>query len=87
MLLTILANGVIMFPKRGPPPRCPDGYDVDPQDPYVFHPSWEPCKYRYDRPYRCASGLMKVTPSCKLLGTDITFAQCNVCALAEPPPV
>ncbi len=79
--MTILGNGTIVFPKRGTPPRHVDGYDVDPNDPYVFYPQWEPCKYRYGRQYVCPSGMVKTTPSCNLLVMDITYGQCCACQL------
>ena len=81
--MAMLENGTLVFPKRGPPPRCPDGYDVDPNDPYVFHPVWPDCIHRFQRAFTCQSGMTKYRPSCKAVGSDITFAICDACDLPK----
>lgn len=81
--MRILENGDIIFPKRGSPPRTPDGYDADKNDPYLFHPVWEDCAHRYSRQYLCQSGLVKSRPACHQIGSDITFAICDACTLPK----
>ena len=40
-------DGSIIHPVRGNPPTdVPEGYVVDPNDPYIFRIALEPCSYR-----------------------------------------
>lgn len=76
-------DGSITFPQNGLPPKKVDGYDVDPNDPYVFYPVWESCKYRYQRAFLCSNGRIRHRPSCKLLSTDVTYKLCSECTKCE----
>lgn len=75
----------LMFPKRGKPPKCPIGYDPDPNDPFVFWPIWEECCHRGERAYRCTSGALKTVPHCMLLQIDLKFEDCEYCDKIKKP--
>lgn len=40
------ANGELLFPHRGDPPKNIQGYIKDTGDPYIFKPLIKPCIYR-----------------------------------------
>lgn len=47
--MRVLPDGSIMAPHRGTPPACPDGYERDDSDPFIFWKSLPVCKYRERR--------------------------------------
>jgi hypothetical protein len=45
----VLPDGSIMAPHRGKPPACPDGFERDEGDPFIFWKCLPNCKYRERR--------------------------------------
>ena len=41
-----VAGGSLAAPVRGMPPKTPEGYIRDEQDPYLFHLDVDPCEHR-----------------------------------------
>ncbi len=85
-----MPDGRLIFPKRGGPPRVPDGYDVDPQDPYVMIPQYEECTKRTTIPTEMPCGKIHNRPWCKLHNCEATPMTCLDCpdvdfGLVAPP--
>jgi len=59
-----LPGGAIQFIHRGLPPMEVPGYEVDPGDPYIFHPVVAPCVHRVP---------LKITTPCCPEGKEIRF--------------
>ncbi len=75
----------IVFPMRGPPPRFtpPDGYVVDPADPYRWIPGYKPCKFRITGiPTKCPLGV-KLVDRCTLIGLQVGPGYCQTCTKRE----
>lgn len=50
---------IIIHPKRGPIPPCPEGYEREKGDPYIFHKIWPSCWFHSAEDI-CAMYLKKV---------------------------
>jgi len=79
--LRLLKNGDKFAPHRGKPPACPDGYERDAGDPFLFHPIIEPCNYRSEKsiPRKCCR-TDKVVMWCKRDDVEITSLNCMKCS-------
>lgn len=76
----ILDDGCIVFPRRGKPPACPDGYDSDPGNPYVFHPIKFDCEYRTRRKIKPHCNECKRTKMwCTKIESYMTYFGCMKC--------
>lgn len=81
----MLADGTIIFPKRGQPPPGLPGYDRDPGDPYIFYPSVLPCKHRVLSAIKLPCGKIKSQTKCILKNIIPTLSDCEKCKEREAP--
>jgi hypothetical protein len=64
----------IALPMRGPPPRCPEGYEPEPGNPYAFTKKWRQC------PFHAISTCGRHV--CALKGIPVNQNVCETCSLA-----
>ena len=73
-------NGVLIYPNKGKEPECPDGYERDPQDPFVFHFVLDHCEYRTHKeielPCRCGTRLFMF---CNYINNYVKTHLCKRC--------
>ena len=77
-------DGSLWAPKRGKPPKCPEGYVVDPGDPYRFLKSViERCKYLEQTfvPSSCCG--MQAVFKCSMKRRKITGKDCEGCKIKK----
>ena len=75
-------DGSLLAPRRGRPPACPDGFETDPQDPYICLPILETCQYRSWKEPDCQScGSPRL--HCAFVDKNITRKTCIICG-AKP---
>ena len=76
----VLRAGVRQYPRRGPLPPLPNGYERDPQDKYTIRPILESCVYKqkYQPTNTCCAG---ERDRCKQTGKDVTYYTCAGCKL------
>ena len=79
------ANGDLIFPVRGNPPDCPNGYCRDSGNPFIFHLDLEPCKHREAQPYVKPCGKIGINLRCVLLCKDVNNLICDSCDQVEAP--
>jgi len=80
MKFKYLDNGDIIFTKGLPPPKSePSGYERDADDPYLFHPDYEPCKWRTLRSERRRCGRIIIRHYCELYEKIVTPDICEEC--------
>jgi len=72
-------DGSLMAPHRGKAEPCPDGYQVDPGDPFICFPVLPACVHRLTerRDTRCCKGRIIVT--CGLTKKLTLRMQCLTC--------
>lgn len=74
-----LAGGSLAAPERGMPPKTPEGYIRDDQDPYRFHLDVSPCDHRtVKRRYSGCCGQAELS-YCALHNKIITRLNCKGC--------
>lgn len=81
-----LPSGLLVAPRRGAPPPCPDGYLRVEGYPYMFTPILADCRYRQEDLVN--NSCCKNSPElrCYLSGTPAhtTPAQCQACDKRVP---
>lgn len=85
--LHIEPDGTIVYDKRAgdwEPPRDIDGYQRDPNDPFIFHPLWKSCALRLQVGVRLANcGCIQVRMRCNNpaaeLGKNVKYTDCEAC--------
>lgn len=74
-----LPGGILVFPRKGPPPKPPEGYEIEKGDPYVLRPSFSPCKHREVSNYVLPCGKIRSTFSCSLKLINVNTIRCEEC--------
>jgi len=77
-LARIGANGDLLFPHRGDPPKTINGYLVDKGDRYIFHPVLEVCKHRTSCWHKVCGGMVQCYNCNKFLG-EVKLTDCLNC--------
>ena len=68
-------------------PKDYDGFEQDKDQKNLWHPLWEPCIYREQKPFRCSRGKLRLVTTCNLLeGQIVSYAKCSTCDLCDPGP-
>ena len=80
---SFLDNGDLIYVGPGKPPKIVDGYDTDPEQPHLYHPAWEPCKFRCTKPFKCPAGRITLTPYCDKLEEITNASKCGACDVRE----
>lgn len=62
----------VAYPKRGPHPLCPEGYEQEPGDPYSFTKKWPLCVFHGIS--SCGRHI------CALKGIMVNQSVCESCA-------
>lgn len=72
-------DGNLHAPRRGRPPACPDGYTIDPTDPFRAIPIIPECEYRTSRvkDYKCCDSITLMV--CGFNNKDIHRGVCKNC--------
>ena len=71
----------IAFPKRGSPPPCPEGYEQEAGDPFVFTLKWRPCVFHgiQDGNHTCVMYLKVINQNiCKECNTCVDPTSCQL---------
>jgi len=76
------ANGDLLFPKRGNPPKAISGYIRDQGDPFVFHPIMKKCKFRNSTWTKVCGGMIQ-KHLCIKFGINTCMADCHSCKDCE----
>ena len=79
----VLADGTLVFPKRGDPPKPIQGYIKSSTDPYVFKPIVGKCTYRTIERLKVCGGF-KQTILCSLFKKKVTLIDCYTCKELKP---
>lgn len=75
-------------PKRGDPPKCPDGYVNDEINPFKCVPDMKPCQYRQLETYKYAPcGCMKQRVHCNGMARKVTINMCYQCEVKGPEAI
>lgn len=76
-----MANGDLVFPRRGSPPPEPIGYVRDSGDPYIMHIAWEfECRFRKLNLFVLPCGKNSVSPYCEHYKAIVNPLLCNDCS-------
>lgn len=78
-MIQTLSDGRLLFPQRGGPPKVPDGYDRDPNDPYIMIPCYDACTQRIVQPQVMPCGRINHKQWCKLHNCEATPDTCMDC--------
>jgi len=72
-------DGRLFAPHRGKPPSCPDGYERDPHNTFLFVPILDSCQYREERVFKhgCCGSAFGL--HCIKLDSRITSGTCKEC--------
>ena len=82
----VAEGGVRYYPKDQEVPTDVPGFTRDVNNPFMFHPDFDPCKYRCEVKRRCQLGKIKIVQHCNLLGKDVNAETCAFCDLLESEP-
>lgn len=74
-----LANGDLLFPMRGSPPKDIPGFIRDEKDPYLFHLDLEPCTYRTTNQFKRPCGKLTTFMYCNHFKKNIQPSECAIC--------
>jgi len=77
------AGTSIFAPRRGTPPKAPEGYITDKKDPYLYHKIEDYCKYREQYSIKVCCNRYRVLFECVKLGYDVTLIDCENCKAAS----
>lgn len=72
-------DGSILYPRRGNPPKAPEGFESDPGDPFILRPVFEPCDNRKIQRVILPCGNVGGRHMCVLKGVDISPGYCDDC--------
>jgi Rad3-related DNA helicase len=78
-----LPNGDIVFPKKGDPPPCPDGYYRDKGNPFLFHLDVPDCPHREMKTYVKPCGKLGCYMMCNHFAKEVNSVVCNDCPIPD----
>ncbi len=78
-----LPNGDIVFPKRGDPPDCPDGYYRDKGDPFKFHLDVPDCLHREIKTFIKPCKKIGLCMWCTHFAKEVNSIVCNDCPIPD----
>lgn len=79
MGIHLLEDGRLCYPNRGFPPLPPEGYEVDPADPFIMIPIYDKCDHRSLVKFTLPCGRIAGRHWCKLHNKEATPETCEFC--------
>lgn len=79
------ADGRLVYPTRGKPPECPEGYKRDPGNDFIFIPILRPCPYRKTESRKLTCKVCLTCLHCVAYAKDVTARQCRACPMNSVP--